>query len=60
MSRVVGCGFHFIGPSSGQTGFVSVCADAEAAIASRSHLVSLGHHRLRGVRDETELFTLTR
>jgi adenylate cyclase len=35
-------------------------AFAEAAIASRSHLVSLGHHRLRGVRDETELFTLAR
>ena len=35
-------------------------AFAEAAIASRSHLVSLGQHRLRGVRDETELFTLTR
>jgi adenylate cyclase len=33
-------------------------AFAEAATASRSHLVSLGHHRLRGVRDETELFGL--
>ena len=35
-------------------------AFAEAAVANRSHLVSLGHHRLRGVRDETELFTLAR
>lgn len=33
-------------------------AFAEAATASRAHLVSLGRHRLRGVRDETELFTL--
>jgi adenylate cyclase len=34
-------------------------AFAEAAIDSRSHLVSLGRHRLRGVREEAELFTLT-
>ena len=33
-------------------------AFAEAATASRAHLVSLGRHRLRGVRDETELFGL--
>jgi adenylate cyclase len=33
-------------------------AFAEAATASRTHLVSLGRHRLRGVRDETELFGL--
>jgi adenylate cyclase len=33
-------------------------AFAEAATASRAHLVSLGQHRLRGVRDETELFGL--
>lgn len=33
-------------------------AFAEAATASRAHLVPLGRHRLRGVRDETELFTL--
>jgi adenylate cyclase len=35
-------------------------AFAETARASRGHLVSLGAHRLRGVREETELFTLTR
>ena len=35
-------------------------AFAEAADDSRGHLVSLGPHRLRGVRDETELFTLAR
>lgn len=33
-------------------------AFAEAATASRSRLVSLGRHRLRGVREETELFAL--
>ena len=33
-------------------------AFAEAATASRAHLVPLGRHRLRGVRDETELFGL--
>jgi adenylate cyclase len=33
---------------------------AAAAEHSRGHLVSLGPHRLRGVRDETELFTLAR
>jgi adenylate cyclase len=33
-------------------------AFAAAATASRAHLVSLGRHRLRGVRDETELFGL--
>lgn len=33
-------------------------AFAEAAAESRGHLVSLGRHRLRGVRDEAELFTL--
>jgi len=31
---------------------------AEAATASRHRLVSLGRHRLRGVREETELFAL--
>ncbi|CAN5762286.1 adenylate/guanylate cyclase domain-containing protein [soil metagenome] len=31
---------------------------AEAATACRSRLVSLGRHRLRGVREETELFGL--
>jgi len=35
-------------------------AFADAAEASRGHLVSLGGHRLRGVREETELFTLAR
>jgi len=35
-------------------------AFASAADRSRAHLMSLGHHRLRGVREETELFTLTR
>jgi adenylate cyclase len=35
-------------------------AFAEAADDSRGHLISLGPHRLRGVRDETELFTLAR
>jgi adenylate cyclase len=35
-------------------------AFATAAADSRGHLVSLGRHRLRGVRDETELFTLAR
>ena len=34
-------------------------AFAEAATDSRGHLVSLGRHRLRGVREEAELFTLT-
>lgn len=33
---------------------------AAAAADSRGHLVSLGRHRLRGVREETELFTLAR
>jgi adenylate cyclase len=33
-------------------------AFAQAADASRGELVSLGHHRLRGVREETELFGL--
>jgi adenylate cyclase len=33
-------------------------AFAEAARGSRQHLVSVGRHRLRGVREETELFTL--
>jgi adenylate cyclase len=31
---------------------------AAAARGSRHHLLSLGRHRLRGVREETELFTL--
>ncbi|MBS0220720.1 MAG: adenylate/guanylate cyclase domain-containing protein [Proteobacteria bacterium] len=31
---------------------------AAAAESSRDHLVSLGRHHLRGVREETELFTL--
>ncbi|HEY6984228.1 adenylate/guanylate cyclase domain-containing protein [Reyranella sp.] len=35
-------------------------AFAAAAGRSRDHLVSLGSHRLRGVREETELFTLAR
>ena len=35
-------------------------AFAAAAGRSRDHLVSLGRHRLRGVREETELFTLAR
>jgi adenylate cyclase len=35
-------------------------AFAEAATASRHRLVSLGRHRLRGVREETELFALGR
>lgn len=35
-------------------------AFAAAAADSRGHLVSLGPHRLRGVREETELFTLAR
>ena len=34
-------------------------AFASAAISSRPHLVSLGRHRLRGVREETELFGLS-
>lgn len=34
-------------------------AFAAAAESSRDHLVSLGRHRLRGVREETELFTLS-
>jgi adenylate cyclase len=33
-------------------------AFADSATSSRPHLVSLGHHRLRGVREETELFGL--
>jgi adenylate cyclase len=33
-------------------------AFAEAAVSCRSRLVSLGRHRLRGVREETELFAL--
>ncbi|HYD04649.1 MAG TPA: adenylate/guanylate cyclase domain-containing protein [Reyranella sp.] len=35
-------------------------AFAAAADDSRGHLVSLGSHRLRGIREETELFTLAR
>jgi adenylate cyclase len=31
---------------------------AEAAVSCRSRLISLGRHRLRGVREETELFGL--
>jgi len=31
---------------------------AEAAVSCRSRLMSLGRHRLRGVREETELFAL--
>jgi adenylate cyclase len=34
-------------------------AFAAAASGSRKHLVSLGRHRLRGVREDTELFTLS-
>ncbi|MCW5733244.1 MAG: adenylate/guanylate cyclase domain-containing protein [Enhydrobacter sp.] len=34
-------------------------AFAGAATESRHHLISVGRHRLRGVRDEAELFTLT-
>jgi adenylate cyclase len=33
-------------------------AFADAAVSSRPHLVSAGRHRLRGVREETELFAL--
>ena len=33
-------------------------AFADSAISSRPHLVSLGYHHLRGVREETELFGL--
>jgi adenylate cyclase len=33
-------------------------AFAAAATSSRAHLVSLGRHRLRGVREDTELFGL--
>jgi adenylate cyclase len=33
-------------------------AFAAAATASRKHLISVGRHRLRGVREETEIFTL--
>ncbi len=33
-------------------------AFAAAAASSRQHLVSLGRHRLRGVREDTEIFTL--
>jgi adenylate cyclase len=33
-------------------------AFADSATSSRAHLVSLGHHSLRGVREETELFGL--
>jgi len=35
-------------------------AFAEAAADSRGHLVSLGRHRLRGVREDAELFTLAK
>ena len=34
-------------------------AFAESAMNSSSHLVSVGRHRLRGVRDQAELFTLS-
>ena len=37
---------------------VTTQAFARAADASRHELVSLGRHRLRGVREETELFGL--
>lgn len=45
-----------------ELGYPLLVSDAFAAAAddSRGHLVSLGLHRLRGVRDQTELFTLAR
>ncbi|MBN9085764.1 MAG: adenylate/guanylate cyclase domain-containing protein [Reyranella sp.] len=64
--------FTVIGPAVNEAARIEVLckelghpllvSDAFAAAAddSRSHLVSLGQHRLRGVRDETELFTLAR
>ena len=64
--------FTVIGPAVNEAARIEVLckelghpllvSDAFAAAAedSRGHLVSLGLHRLRGVRDETELFSLAR
>src|SRR5690348_16435220 len=53
MSRIVGCGFHFSGPSSGQTRFVSVCAKAAPASAIDAPKVSVKRVRdtMVGMRD---------
>jgi adenylate cyclase len=62
--------FTVIGPAVNEAARIEVlCKDldhpllmsaafAQSAASSRSHLVSLGRHRLRGVREETELFGL--
>jgi adenylate cyclase len=62
--------FTVIGPAVNEAARIEVlCKDlgqpllisaafAASATSSRPHLVSLGHHRLRGVREETELFGL--
>ncbi len=62
--------FTVIGPAVNEAARIEVlCKDldqpllmsaafADSATASRPHLVSLGRHRLRGVREETELFGL--
>ena len=64
--------FTVIGPAVNEAARIEVLckelgqallvSDAFAAAAddSRRHLVSVGLHRLRGVRDQTELFTLAR
>lgn len=62
--------FTVIGPSVNEAARIEILckelghnllisqAFAAAATRSRAHLVSLGRHRLRGVREETELFAL--
>jgi adenylate cyclase len=62
--------FTVIGPAVNEAARIEVlCKDlgqpllisaafADSATSSRAHLVSLGRHRLRGVREETELFGL--
>jgi adenylate cyclase len=62
--------FTVIGPAVNEASRIqALCKDlghellvsrafAEAATRSRDHLVSLGRHTLRGVREETELFGL--
>lgn len=62
--------FTVIGPAVNEAARIEIlCKDlghnllvsqafAAAATRSRTHLVSLGRHRLRGVREDTELFAL--
>ena len=63
--------FTVIGPAVNEAARIeALCKDlgrpllvsdafAASASASRRHLMSLGHHQLRGVREPTEIFALT-